>query len=79
VCVRVLSHGWVHACESIGVRGSAKFVSVRGFMSASVSVSVWFTSDAGRTQVAAGAATVTAIGPAAKSRVDAVTGKLRLF
>lgn len=35
--------------------------------------------DAGRTQIAAGSMTVLAIGPAAKSEIDKVTGHLRLL
>ena len=35
--------------------------------------------DAGRTQVAAGSRTVLAIGPAARSAIDNVTGNLRLL
>jgi peptidyl-tRNA hydrolase, PTH2 family len=35
--------------------------------------------DAGRTQIAAGSKTVVAIGPAPKSRVQAITGKLKLL
>jgi PTH2 family peptidyl-tRNA hydrolase len=35
--------------------------------------------DAGRTQIAAGSRTVLAVGPAPKSRVDAVTGHLSLL
>jgi len=35
--------------------------------------------DAGRTQVAAGSATVLGIGPAPKSLIDQVTGSLRLY
>ena len=35
--------------------------------------------DAGRTQIAAGSATVLGIGPAPKSLVDQVTGALKLY
>lgn len=35
--------------------------------------------DAGRTQIAAGSATVLGIGPAPKSLIDQVTGSLRLY
>jgi PTH2 family peptidyl-tRNA hydrolase len=35
--------------------------------------------DAGRTQVAAGSKTILAIGPAARSDIDKVTGHLRLL
>ena len=35
--------------------------------------------DAGRTQIAAGSATVLGIGPGPKSVVDQVTGKLKLL
>lgn len=35
--------------------------------------------DAGRTQIAAGSKTVAAVGPAPLSRVDQITGKLRLL
>ena len=35
--------------------------------------------DAGRTQIAAGSLTVLGVGPAPKSLVDQVTGKLRLL
>lgn len=35
--------------------------------------------DQGRTQIAAGSATVCGIGPAPKSRIDAVTGHLKLL
>jgi peptidyl-tRNA hydrolase, PTH2 family len=35
--------------------------------------------DAGRTQVAAGSKTILAIGPAGRSDIDKVTGKLRLL
>ena len=35
--------------------------------------------DAGRTQIASGSATVLGIGPAPKSKVDEVTGKLKLL
>ena len=35
--------------------------------------------DAGRTQIASGSATVLGIGPAPKSKVDEVTGSLKLL
>ena len=35
--------------------------------------------DAGRTQIAAGSATVLGIGPAPKSLIDQVTGALKLY
>lgn len=35
--------------------------------------------DAGRTQIAAGSATVLGIGPAPKGRIDEVTGGLKLL
>lgn len=35
--------------------------------------------DAGRTQIAAGSATVLGIGPAPKSKIDQVTGHLKLL
>ena len=44
-----------------------------------IGLPVFVVHDAGRTQVAAGSRTVLAIGPAAKSQVDRVTGHLKLL
>ena len=46
---------------------------------ASVGLPTYVVHDAGRTQVAAGSQTVLAIGPAPRSRVDTVTGHLKLL
>jgi peptidyl-tRNA hydrolase len=35
--------------------------------------------DAGRTQVAAGSKTVLAVGPAPKTKIDTITGNLKLY
>lgn len=40
---------------------------------------IYLVQDAGRTQVAPGSRTVLAIGPAAKSQIDKITGQLRLL
>lgn len=40
---------------------------------------VYMVVDAGRTQIAAGSMTVLAVGPAPKSKIDRVTGHLRLL
>ena len=46
---------------------------------AGIGLPTFVVQDAGRTQVAAGSRTVLAIGPAAKSAIDTVTGHLRLL
>jgi peptidyl-tRNA hydrolase, PTH2 family len=45
----------------------------------SLSLTAKVVHDAGRTQIAAGSATVLGIGPAPKSLIDQVTGSLRLY
>jgi peptidyl-tRNA hydrolase, PTH2 family len=45
----------------------------------SLSLTAKVVHDAGRTQIAAGSATVLGIGPAPKSLVDQVTGALKLY
>lgn len=45
----------------------------------SLSLTAKVVHDAGRTQVAAGSATVLGIGPAPKSLIDQITGSLKLY
>jgi peptidyl-tRNA hydrolase, PTH2 family len=45
----------------------------------SLSLTAKVVHDAGRTQIAAGSATVLGIGPAPKSLIDQVTGSLKLY
>lgn len=60
------------AKDDVEMRALAKSAAAAGLPTFSVH-------DAGRTQVAAGSLTVLAIGPAAKSAIDTVTGHLRLL
>ena len=45
----------------------------------SINLTAKMVHDAGRTQIAAGSATVLGIGPGPKSVIDQVTGSLRLY
>lgn len=82
------SHQWVGYLDCWRSTGSAKVVvqcdsedALRNLMDKAKSEGVphYLVADAGRTQIAAGSKTVLAIGPAPVSKIDAVSGSLKLL